>query len=149
MKSLLNPGDNQNAIKRVNAINKDTMPLWGKMNAAQMMAHISEAFKLTLGDMVCKRVFLGYIFGKIAKRKILSKEPFAKNLPTVPGFIINDNRDLELERERLIQLLKRYKVVFNEGINPGPHPFFGQLTPTEWDLLTTKHLDHHLKQFGV
>jgi hypothetical protein len=30
-----------------------------------------------------------------------------------------------------------------------PHPFFGPLTPAEWAILMYKHLDHHLRQFGV
>jgi Protein of unknown function (DUF1569) len=35
------------------------------------------------------------------------------------------------------------------GITQHPHPFFGELTPEEWDILQSKHLDHHLRQFGV
>ena len=29
------------------------------------------------------------------------------------------------------------------------HPMFGQLTKQQWRDLLVKHLDHHLKQFGV
>ena len=28
-------------------------------------------------------------------------------------------------------------------------PFFGTMTPQEWDIIQFKHLDHHLNQFGV
>ena len=30
-----------------------------------------------------------------------------------------------------------------------PHSFFGRLVPEEWAVLMYKHLDHHLRQFGV
>lgn len=30
-----------------------------------------------------------------------------------------------------------------------PHPFFGKLTSEQWGKGIYKHLDHHLKQFGV
>jgi hypothetical protein len=30
-----------------------------------------------------------------------------------------------------------------------PHPKFGPLTAQEWGKLGYKHLDHHLRQFGV
>ena len=30
-----------------------------------------------------------------------------------------------------------------------PHPLFGKITPLEWGTGMYKHLDHHLKQFGV
>ncbi|MBP9797478.1 MAG: DUF1569 domain-containing protein, partial [Chitinophagales bacterium] len=35
------------------------------------------------------------------------------------------------------------------GVTKDKHPFFGKLSPEEWDTLTVKHLDHHLRQFGV
>ncbi|WP_262710317.1 hypothetical protein [Mucilaginibacter psychrotolerans] len=36
-----------------------------------------------------------------------------------------------------------------EAITKKLNPFFGLLTPHEWDRLQYKHLDHHFKQFGV
>jgi Ca2+-binding EF-hand superfamily protein len=30
-----------------------------------------------------------------------------------------------------------------------PHPAFGSFTKEQWGQLQYKHLDHHLKQFGV
>jgi len=35
------------------------------------------------------------------------------------------------------------------GCTKHPHSFFGKLTPEEWAILSYKHLDHHLRQFGV
>ena len=35
------------------------------------------------------------------------------------------------------------------GCTTHPHSFFGRLTPEEWAVLMYKHLDHHLRQFGV
>jgi hypothetical protein len=29
------------------------------------------------------------------------------------------------------------------------HPVFGKLTKEQWSKATWKHIDHHLKQFGV
>ena len=34
-------------------------------------------------------------------------------------------------------------------VTQDPHPFFGRMTGEEWDRLLWKHLDHHLRQFGV
>jgi hypothetical protein len=30
-----------------------------------------------------------------------------------------------------------------------PHPFFGNYTPEQWGVFQWKHIDHHLRQFGV
>jgi hypothetical protein len=34
-------------------------------------------------------------------------------------------------------------------LTSAPHPFFGPMTQQEWETLMWKHLDHHLRQFGV
>ena len=31
----------------------------------------------------------------------------------------------------------------------GIHPLFGSMSRREWGVVTYKHVDHHLKQFGV
>jgi hypothetical protein len=49
--------------------------------------------------------------------------------------------DMVLLRERL-KTLEQQTVLQS-------HPFFGQMSRTEWGRLTWKHLDHHLRQFGV
>jgi transposase InsO family protein len=63
--------------------------------------------------------------------------------------VIADSRDFFREQEQL-----KLKVLqFHEGgeakCTRHPHPFFGALTPQEWARGSYKHLDHHLRQFGV
>jgi uncharacterized protein DUF1569 len=29
------------------------------------------------------------------------------------------------------------------------HPFFGPMTAKQWAVIAHKHIDHHLRQFGV
>jgi transposase InsO family protein len=36
-----------------------------------------------------------------------------------------------------------------KGCTAHPHSLFGRLTPEEWATLMYKHVDHHLRQFGV
>jgi len=49
----------------------------------------------------------------------------------------------------LSALLERFFENGPRGCTKHPHAFFGQLTPEEWARLMYKHLDHHLRQFGV
>jgi len=58
-------------------------------------------------------------------------------------------RDLKAERERLRGLIERFVAGGRAGCTTHPHSFFGKLTPEEWAILMYKHLDHHLRQFGV
>jgi hypothetical protein len=63
--------------------------------------------------------------------------------------VVQDERDLRPERERLLGLIDRFAAAGPAGCTKHPHSFFGRLTPEEWAILTYKHLDHHLRQFGV
>jgi transposase InsO family protein len=44
---------------------------------------------------------------------------------------------------------RRFARLGPEGCTKHPHSFFGRLTPQEWAMLMYKHVDHHLRQFGV
>jgi hypothetical protein len=46
-------------------------------------------------------------------------------------------------------LIDRFTAAGPTGCTTSPHSFFGRLTPEQWAILTFKHLDHHLRQFGV
>jgi Protein of unknown function (DUF1569) len=76
-------------------------------------------------------------------------EPMRRNSPTVPVLVVQDERDLAAERERFYGLIDRFAGAGPQGCTTHPHSFFGRLTPNEWAILMYKHLDHHLRQFGV
>ncbi|HZL25934.1 MAG TPA: DUF1569 domain-containing protein [Acidobacteriaceae bacterium] len=62
---------------------------------------------------------------------------------------MNDDRDLETELERLLGFIDRFAGAGADGCTKHPHTFFGPMTPMEWAGFMYKHLDHHLRQFGV
>jgi hypothetical protein len=95
------------------------------------------------------REVLGYIFGWIAKKKMLSDAPVRKNMPTSKVFLATGEYNFADEQEHLIALVEHYTTTKGKDVNKYPHTFFGHLTSMEWDKLITKHLDHHLRQFGV
>jgi hypothetical protein len=54
----------------------------------------------------------------------------------------------ERDREVLIELIDRFGTAAPETLGPA-HPMFGPMRPHDWDVLSYRHLDHHLRQFGV
>jgi hypothetical protein len=95
-------------------------------------------------------MFLGRIFGPMVKSKVLGDEkPMGRNAPTAKSLVVADERDFETERKRLCMLIDRFAEAGPTGCTTHPHTFFGHLTPEEWATLMYKHLDHHLRQFGV
>ncbi len=150
MKSLFETSTLDEFIDRIHTLNPDTERKWGKMNASQMMAHCSAALKMAVGDVKLSQLFIGKLIGGFLRKKLTKNDdPFAKNSPTAKSFIISDSRDFEKEKENLIALIKRFHQNGANNTPSDPHPFFGKMDAAEWDSLTYKHLDHHLRQFGA
>jgi hypothetical protein len=84
------------------------------------------------------------------KKKLIDNgEDFKHNLPTSKQFKMESDFDFKKEQELLINMVQSVGHKGESAIKMKIHPFFGQMTPNEWGILFYKHLDHHLKQFGV
>ena len=146
VKSLFDSTVKQEIISRINKLTPQSQRQWGKMDTAQMMAHLQMPMGVGLGVHTIPRSFIGRIFGPFAKKILYNDKPFSRNLPTDRSFIMKDAKDFLKEKEQLINMINQ----FNENnIVDTPHPFFGKLTKEQWAKGTWKHLDHHLQQFGV
>jgi hypothetical protein len=149
MKEIYDQATSAALAARVDKLRFDTKPLWGKMNASQMLSHLQEPMRIGLGDKKLKRTLIGFLFGRIAKKKLFSGKPFPRNLPTDPTFVRAGEHDFAIEKNRFLDLLDRYVAGGPDTVTKEPHPFFGKLTDTEWGTSLWKHIDHHLQQFGV
>ncbi|HUS03789.1 MAG TPA: DUF1569 domain-containing protein [Chitinophagaceae bacterium] len=149
MKSLFEPGVTREMVDRINRLAADTKPLWGKMRVEQMLAHMQSPLRVALGEEKLMKGLMGFLFGKIAKKQLVTEAPFKKNLPTAPSFIIKEEKNFEEEKSRVIDLVQRFSTEPKEKLDTRVHPFFGKLSADEWNILHWKHLDHHLRQFGV
>ena len=150
MKNLFEATTVEEVKGRMALLRADSARQWGKMNAAQTVEHCSRGLELALGDRRPPRKLIGRILGPMIKPKaFVEGEPMRKNSPTVQGLAVMDERDLVKERERLCGLIDRFAAAGPKGCTSHPHSFFGRLTPEEWSAWMYKHLDHHLRQFGV
>lgn len=150
MKNLFEAARVEEVKARLAQLRPDTTRLWGRMSPAQAVAHCAAAMELAVGDRVAPRMFVGRIIGTVVKPMLLGNEdPMRRNSPTVKDLVVRDERDLGMERERLCRLIDRFAASGPAGCTTHPHAFFGRLTADEWATLMYKHLDHHLRQFGV
>jgi hypothetical protein len=124
---------------------------WGKMTASQMLAHCSVSMLWAVGEVVPEKGALpARLMGRLVKQMVFRNEgPLRKNSPTVKSLIVADERDFGKERERLLGLIDKFAAGGAAECTKNPHSFFGKLTPEQWAILMYKHLDHHLRQFGV
>jgi hypothetical protein len=135
---------------RLSRLSPSSSRQWGTMDAAQAMAHCSHAMENATGDAKPPRMFAGRLFGPMVKKMAISNDkPLKKNSPTSPELKVSDARQLDVEKQRLSQLIDKFVAASPAGCTNHPHSFFGRMTPDEWGVLMYKHVDHHLKQFGV
>ncbi|HRG28474.1 MAG TPA: DUF1569 domain-containing protein [Chitinophagales bacterium] len=149
MASIFNAEDTAAIISRIEKLTPITQHIWGTMTVSQMLAHIQEPVKVALGYTAPKRSVIGWLFGRAAKKGIINEKPFKQGLPTDSSFVIDNERNFDTEKQEAIELLRALQKAGPNGITKNKHPFFGKLSAEEWDTLTIKHLDHHLRQFGV
>jgi len=147
VKNLFDPVVKQEIIDRINKLTPQTKQLWGKMNVSQMLAHVQMPIRIAYGTHQPKGSFLLRLIGPLFKSKLWDENPYKQSLPTDPTFVmIGEEKEFENEKLSLLNLINSFS---NETIIGELHPVFGRLTKENWSKATWKHLDHHLRQFGV
>ena len=148
MGSILNDSDRTAITTRLGSLTASSTRRWGTMDVAGMLQHLQLSARMTLGELdvpsVNKRVFQKFPL----KHLVLYVLPFPKGAPTAPELKTVDASSFETERAALLDLLERIGTGPRDGAGPA-HPLFGPLTWREWGVVTYKHADHHLKQFGA
>jgi hypothetical protein len=136
-------------IERVNRLQPANKALWGEMNATEMLLHanlcnaeifqpIMPAKRTTLKQYLL-RILALYIAPRFKKgiKGDAKKETVGKI----------DVSDFEQQKRRFIELINRFPE--NKGELTLPHIAFGNISTKEWGIAAYKHMDHHLRQFGV
>jgi hypothetical protein len=148
MKTLFEPAICEDVVSRICRLQPNAHRQWGKMDAAQMLAHCSATIAMASGQTNLPRAFLGKIIGPLFKPLFVGEKEFRRNGPTSPVLVVADRRDFEVERRRLIEKIHAFNAGGPSECTRHPHPFFGNLSAEEWGRVMYKHLDHHLRQFG-
>jgi hypothetical protein len=147
--NLFTAPDRKAILDRLDKLPPAARRMWGKMDAAQMLAHCAAALEVATGDAPRSQMFLGRLLAPFFKGKILGETPFSKDSPTDPGFIVTGPRDFAKEKARLASLVTRFGDEGPSAADGRIHSFLGRLTGEEWGRMMWKHLDHHLRQFGA
>jgi hypothetical protein len=147
IKNLFDPVVKREIIDRIDKLTPQTQRQWGKMTVAQMLCHVQKPIGIALGTHQPKGSFLLRLIGPLFKSKLWDEKPYKQNLPTDPTFVMTGKeKDFQKEKALLLNMINNFS---RENMAGDQHPVFGKLTKDNWSKATWKHLDHHLRQFGV
>jgi hypothetical protein len=148
MSTFADPAARASIRQRVQRLEPNTQRLWGRMTPHQMMCHLTDGFRMSLGERNPKpahNVFTRVVVRRIALHTSMAWPKGVKTLPeadqerggTKP---VAWDRD----REELLRKLDAFSAKDGHA-----HPLFGPLTTDEWNVWGYRHADHHLRQFGL
>lgn len=150
MKNVFAAKDTQEIIERINCLTPKTTGQWGKMTVSQMLAHCCVPYEMFFTDKHPKpNAIVKFMLKMFVKNGVVGPKPYPKNSRTAPAFIINDERDFAIEKQRLVDYLNKTQQLGTDHFHNKESHSFGPLTKDEWNVLFYKHLNHHLTQFGV
>jgi hypothetical protein len=152
MKTLARAEDQAEILRRLRMVRADVRPRWGRMSAPQMICHLSDAFRIAMGEMPV-RPATGLLERTVVKWIALHVPmrwpPGIRTVPeidqqvagTKPGEFAADVARLEA----LFALVTAEPRSFGWAA----HPIFGPMSDRDWLRWGYLHVDHHLRQFGV
>jgi Protein of unknown function (DUF1569) len=147
IKNLFEPSVKQDIIDRINKLTPQSQRKWGKMDVAQMLCHVQAPMSVAFGNTTVKGSWLMRQILPLFKSSLYNEKPWKQGLPTDKTFITTGlQKDFETEKKIVLDMLNRFTEA---SMTNDKHPIFGRLTKEQWSKATWKHLDHHLKQFGV
>ena len=150
MKNIFDKIVSEEVIERINFLNINSKPKWGKMTVDQMLAHCNVTYEFEYENKHSKpKGFKKWMLKTFVKNIVVSEKPYKRNGRTAPEFLITNEKDFLKEKERLSSYIVKTQELGSSYFDNKENHSFGKLTKTEWNNLFYKHLDHHLTQFGV
>ena len=153
MKNLFEPTLVEDVKRRIMGLHPESERRWGKMPLAVVLAHCTSGLQMAMGTINPKRApFPANLLGPLIKPLVFAdNKPMRRNSPSSPELFSADPSQCDFERERtqLIATIDSFVTKGSACCSRHPHPFFGPLKPQQWAILMYKHVDHHLRQFGV
>lgn len=148
---LLRPETLPQLRERLDELEPDTRPLWGKRDPASMLAHLTRNVEVALGEVAVKD--LSNLFSRTGLRWYVfySGIPWPKGKIQAPAVLSPPPEgEVDAERERLIAAMERFVAALAEDPKRrAVHPFFGPVSLKGWRRMLGIHIDYHLVQFGV
>lgn len=147
MKSLWDDDGYAEIRSRIGALSGDEKPQWGRMNPAQILAHLADSIRMGLGDIATRRGS-GYMSVPPMNYLAIYVVPWPHGAKGPQEAFTTKPTSWHSDLQQLLTLIERLREKRNQQTWP-EHPLFGKLSGKDWAALSYKHLSHHLRQLGV
>jgi len=114
------------------------------------LAHLNVAYEMAYEDIHPKATGIKkWLLKTFVKKGVVGDKPYKKNIMTAPQFLVKEEKDFDKEKSRLVAYINKTCDLGANHFDGMESNSFGKLNKTEWNNLFSKHLEHHLNQFGV
>jgi hydroxymethylglutaryl-CoA reductase len=133
-------------------LNKDSKPVFGQMNAQQMIEHLSAITQIANGNW---NIDVFVTDEKSARRKPFLDSENELQMGFRASYLSDGPAELKFNsiKEAIDDLdyqVQQFVMVFKkEEDRTVVHPFFGELDFEYWKKFQVKHFTHHFKQFDL
>jgi hypothetical protein len=153
MRSLLDPASRASIDARLALLRPESKRRWGRMTASQMICHLNDAFRGSMGELGGARVPRpATLYGRTVMKWWALMLPWPRGVRspaaadqerggTPPTTFENDLAALRATTDRFVRELP--------VLTQRSHYYFGHLSEAQWARWGYKHIDHHLRQFGL
>jgi len=144
--SLTKTDDLKSLLVRLERLRPDAKPAWGTLDAPRMLCHLGDQLRVALGELPAVPQHT-WLMRTLVKRIVVHTgfKPPPGKVKTAPEMLSSKPASWQADLDACKQLAARVA----SGAASAEHPAFGRLNPEEWGKLCWKHMDHHLRQFGV
>ena len=153
MNTIADPLALTTLLDRLARLTPESERRWGSLTPGEMLCHLGDAEEGVLGRRLTPgpavsgkpRPIFKWLF-------ITSPLRWPKGVETRPG--VNPRKegtrpsDFELDRARVVSGLHALSAATADALAPA-HFAFGPMTLKDWHRWAWRHVDHHLRQFGL
>ena len=147
MGSLLNAKDRESILSRLLRLQANTRPLWGRFTAGAMICHVTTGVGQGLGEVELDPPS-GPLTHWPLNWLVIHVIPFPKNAAAAPDMLKRAPSTFDGDMATLRGMIARYADQDPKREWPESR-VFGRISGRSWGVLQYKHLDHHLRQFGL
>ena len=112
-----------------------------------MLSHLNESTRMATGDLPVTGKAPSFLRWPPVRYLLIHHLPMPESAPTAPELLARcGSAEFAHEQQAFEETFVRLDGTSHRLV---PHPAFGALSHDSWGVLIHKHIDHHLRQFGV